>query len=140
MCALEFSGDNLYVGGQFYWAGGKPAYNFSKYYVDPSTAIPVEHAREIPEQFLLSQNYPNPFNPETTIQYQLAEPSIVSIKIFNALGQEIVSLVDDKKPAGYYTVSWNGCDRQNRPVASGIYLYQIQTIQFTQNRKMLLMR
>jgi len=139
--AMSFSGDDLYVGGQFYRAGGKPTYNFSKYYVDPSTAIPVEHAGgEIPDQFLLSQNYPNPFNPETTIRYQLAEPSVVSIKIFNALGQEIVSLVDEKKPAGYFTTAWNGCDKQGRPAASGIYLYQILTEQFTQNRKMLLLR
>jgi len=139
--ALAFSGDDLYVGGQFFWAGDKPAYHFSKYYVDPSTGISVEHTGDaIPERFLLAQNYPNPFNPATTINYQLAEPSAIKITIFNALGQEIAILVDEKKPAGYYTATWNGYDKQNRPVASGIYLYQIRTEQFTQNRKMLLMR
>ena len=99
-----------------------------------------EKANRIPDQSLLSQNYPNPFNPKTTIAYQLAAQSNVTIKIFNIKGEEIVTLVDEIKPAGYYTIPWNGCDQQERSVASGIYLYQIRTEQFTQNRKMLLMR
>jgi len=93
-----------------------------------------------PNGYFLSQNYPNPFNPETNIQYLLTKPSFVTIKIFNALGQEITTLFQGNKPAGDDTILWNGCDWSGNPVASGIYFYQIEIGQFTQSRKMLLLR
>jgi hypothetical protein len=76
----------------------------------------------VPNSFVVSQNYPNPFNSSTTINYQLPEDSQVSIKIYNAVGQEIRTLADEYKTAGYYTVSWNGRDQADNPVVSGIYL------------------
>ena len=73
-----------------------------------------------PEKFELFQNYPNPFNPSTTISYQLPADSKVRITIYNTLGQEITTLFDGIRSAGYYQEVWNA-----RSVASGMYIYQI---------------
>jgi len=73
-----------------------------------------------PEHFELFQNYPNPFNPTTTISYQLPRDSRVSLKIFNLLGQEVASLVDENRLAGYHEEHWDA-----RGFASGIYIYQL---------------
>jgi hypothetical protein len=68
----------------------------------------------------LSKNYPNPFNPTTTIDYQLASPGYVRMVIYNSLGQEITTLVDEKKDVGYYSFKWNAGD-----AASGLYFVRI---------------
>lgn len=90
---------------------------------------------EIPDIFELSQNYPNPFNPGTVIEYRLAEGSHVTLKIFNSLGQEIEILVDEFKEAGSYSISYI---TNNLP--SGVYLYQIQAGNFSDTKKMILLR
>ncbi|MBT8391208.1 MAG: T9SS type A sorting domain-containing protein, partial [Ignavibacteria bacterium] len=86
-------------------------------------------------EFVLEQNYPNPFNPITKINFQLAEISFVKIVIFDALGREIVTLVNQEKPAGKYEVEW---DASEEP--SGIYYYMLKTDEFTQTKKMILMK
>ena len=73
-------------------------------------------ALEIPKSFLLGQNYPNPFNPQTTVSYQVAEPSHVSIAIWNVLGEQVAKLVDENQDAGYYEQTWDGSNS-----SSGIY-------------------
>lgn len=73
-----------------------------------------------PETFELSQNYPNPFNPATTITFQLPEDARVSLKIFNLLGQEVATLIDGEKQAGYHAQAWNA-----NAFASGMYIYQL---------------
>ncbi|MEX0845986.1 MAG: BspA family leucine-rich repeat surface protein [Balneolaceae bacterium] len=88
-----------------------------------------------PISYNLSQNYPNPFNPTTTFQYQLPKNSIVEIKIFNTNGQLITLLVNEKQPAGIYTV---GFDASN--LSSGIYIYRIKTDNFTKSNKMVLIK
>ncbi len=93
-----------------------------------------------PESFKLSQNYPNPFNPETRISYELSEQTKVVLKVMNLLGQEIRRLVDEEKPAGFYEVTWNGKDSYGRRVASGVYLYRLESKGLVQTRKMLLLR
>ncbi|NOY60606.1 MAG: T9SS type A sorting domain-containing protein [Calditrichaeota bacterium] len=95
---------------------------------------------EKPVSFELSQNYPNPFNALTQIRYQLPEQSVLSIKIYNILGQEVRTLVDGVKEAGYHTVIWNGLDNFNRPVSSGIYYYRFKTATFVQTRKMVFLK
>ncbi len=87
----------------------------------------------IPESNSISQNFPNPFNPTTTIYYGVKEPSNVTIKIFNTLGQEIVTLVNERKNAGYYYAEWNATG-----LPSGIYFYRIQSGNFTESKKMIL--
>ena len=75
-----------------------------------------------PEKFELFQNYPNPFNPVTTISYQLTTISRVTLKVYNLLGQEVVTLVDAEKEAGYQQEIWNASS-----VASGTYVYRLVT-------------
>ncbi len=88
----------------------------------------------------LLQNYPNPFNPTTEICYSLSAPTRVRLTIYNILGQKVTTLVDEKKPAGTYTVYWNGTDDSNHMVATGIYFYQLTTGSQTQSRKMVLLK
>jgi len=90
--------------------------------------------------FELFQNYPNPFNPETNIQYNIPKATNVSLEIYNTLGQKIRTLVKKKQTAGTYQVLWDGKDDEGKPVASGIYIYQIKAGDFVKARKMVLMR
>ncbi len=85
-----------------------------------------EVVSSVPETYELFQNYPNPFNPETTIKYQLSNNSEVTLKIFNMLGQEIITLVDKQQDAGVYSVRWDGKDKFGQKVASGIYIFQLK--------------
>ncbi|MFQ6091463.1 MAG: FlgD immunoglobulin-like domain containing protein [bacterium] len=105
----------------------------------------------VPEEFALSQNYPNPFNPYTEIRYQIPAPSRdgignlrspvhTTLKIYNLLGQEVRTLVDEAKEAGYYTVRWDGRDSAGNEVASGIYFYRIEAGQFQKTKRMLLVK
>jgi hypothetical protein len=81
--------------------------------------------RAIPESFGLEQNHPNPFNPDTEIRYQLAEPGMVRLEIFDMLGREVVSLVDEAQPAGSYAAHWNATDASGIRVPSGMYYCKI---------------
>ena len=95
---------------------------------------PKPAVKQIPEQFGLEQNYPNPFNPSTTISYQLPKVSSVSLSVFNTLGQQVATLVDEKKEPGYYTVRWNAT------VPSGIYFYRLHAGEFVETKKMIHLR
>ena len=88
-----------------------------------------------PSEFLLSQNYPNPFNPSTKIKYSVPQTSQVQIKVFDVLGNEIETLVNEEKPAGTYDITWTAA---NFP--SGVYFYQLKAGEFVQTRKMLLIK
>jgi len=89
---------------------------------------------------LLLQNYPNPFNSTTSIRYQLPKKSEVSLKVYNILGQEIRTLVDQVQRVGVYTVNWDGKDTKGSDVASGLYFYRIQIGHFEQTKKLILLR
>jgi len=97
----------------------------------------------IAETFDLKQNFPNPFNPSTNIQYRISTRSFVSLKVFNILGDEVASLVNEEKDAGIYNVSFNATD-----LSSGMYLYKMQAGNpsagsgqgFVETRKMILMK
>jgi len=100
---------------------------------------------ELVKKFSLFQNYPNPFNPETKIQFRvqslkLRDPIPITLKIYNVLGQKVRTLVDERKRAGSYEVIWDGKDDQENEVASGIYFYQLKTEEFSQTRRMVLIR
>jgi hypothetical protein len=88
-----------------------------------------------PFQYELSKNYPNPFNPTTTINYTLAKSGQVTLEVFNMLGQKVKTLVNTKQDAGSYTVQFNAND-----LASGIYLYRLQSEGFMQVHKMVLLK
>jgi len=89
----------------------------------------------VPDAYLLSQNYPNPFNPVTKIKYQLPELSFVTLKVYDVLGSEIMTLVNEEIPVGSYTVEFDAVN-----LSSGIYFYRIQAGGFLQTKKMVLMK
>ncbi len=114
--------------------------------LSPATPTGVTDRGTTPAAFALQQNYPNPFNPSTTIGFNIPASSRVSVKIFNLLGQEVVSLVNGELAAGTHAVLWNGKDNAARSVASGIYFYKLTATpssggqEVTQIRKMILMK
>lgn len=89
----------------------------------------------LPSDYMLSQNFPNPFNPSTTIRYHLPEHLLVTIKIFNILGLEVVTLVNEEKPAGRYDVEFDASN-----LSSGIYFYRLQAGNFVVTKKMIFLR
>ncbi|MCX6165057.1 MAG: T9SS type A sorting domain-containing protein, partial [Ignavibacteriae bacterium] len=96
---------------------------------------PIKPVNNIPKEYSLSQNYPNPFNPVTNIKYQIPVNGFVSLKIYDITGREIANLVKEYKQAGNYTVSFNGSN-----LASSVYFYRIQSGDFMQVKKMVLVK
>ena len=94
----------------------------------------------VPHQFALEQNYPNPFNPETNISFALPKTSHVELVIYNVLGQKVRTLVNQTLEAKVHTVKWDGRDDQGVAVPSGLYFYRLKSQQFTQTKRMLLVR
>ncbi len=95
----------------------------------------VEVEINLPLEYSLDQNYPNPFNPTTTIRYSIPEDNFVSIKLFDILGNEVLTLVNEQRQAGRYEMLFNASN-----IASGVYYYQINSGSFTQTRKLMLMK
>jgi hypothetical protein len=88
-----------------------------------------------PQNFWLNQNYPNPFNPSTSINYQILELSFVTLKVFDVLGREVITLVNEEKPVGNYETKFDATS-----LPSGIYIYRIQARDFIEIKKMILMK
>ena len=93
-----------------------------------------------PKIFTLSQNYPNPFNPVTRLSYDLPEDSFVSITIYDMRGNVVNNLVNANQSSGYKSVRWNATDNLGQPVSAGVYLYSIETKDFRQTKKMILLK
>jgi photosystem II stability/assembly factor-like uncharacterized protein len=100
--------------------------------VSPVTSL-SETPRSVPNGFSLAQNYPNPFNPSTTIRYCLPHKSAVHLTVYNALGQQVATLVEGEKEAGYHEVQFDG-----KNLASGVYFYRLQAGDFVQTRRLVL--
>jgi hypothetical protein len=94
----------------------------------------------LPEEFALHQNYPNPFNPVTTLRYDLPENSMVNIKVYDMLGREVRTLVNQVQDAGFKSIMWDATNDYGKSVSAGIYLYQIQAGDFIQTEKMVLLK
>jgi len=140
--------DSLEIGGTWYYCppfcyNGNPRPN-------PSGSVPDIGACEsplpnpvgvdddisfIPNEFALSQNYPNPFNPATTIKFGLPERSFVELRVYDILGREITTLVNEELDSGYYETNFNAVN-----LSSGIYVYQIKAGDFVNTKKMILMK
>jgi hypothetical protein len=103
--------------------------------IDVSFPIP-----EVPQTTQLLPNYPNPFNSSTVIRYELAEHSPVKLSIFNLLGQNVITLVDRTQSAGRYEILWNGHNQAGISVPSGVYVYNIESGEFFQSKKLILIR
>ncbi|MBN2570832.1 MAG: T9SS type A sorting domain-containing protein [Ignavibacteriales bacterium] len=95
----------------------------------------IDHKNEQVNEFQLFQNYPNPFNPTTMIKYSIAIEGLVELKIYNILGEEITTLINENKNAGNYSIEFNGQD-----LSSGVYFYRIKSGKFTEIKKMILMK
>jgi hypothetical protein len=113
------------------WDQNKGNYLF----LNTSDPVFVSKNESVLEDFILYQNYPNPFNPSTKIKYSIPQSSNVILKVIDVLGNEIVTVVNEEKPAGDYHVEFSG-DR----LASGIYLYQLKAGDFIQSKKMILLK
>ena len=110
------------------------------------TGIGEPQVNAIPETFELSQNFPNPFNPTTTIRFSVPKESFVSLKVYNILGQEVVTIAEEFKSVGTFNAVWNGRNSAGNQVASGMYLYRIEakpadgSQPFTALKKMVLLK
>jgi hypothetical protein len=124
------------VNNKIYVIGGTPDWLTGNGWVwvyDPLTD--VEHEFTPPTEFALEQNFPNPFNPSTKIKYSIPQTSNVVIKVFDIIGNEIETLVNEEKPAGTYELTWYA---ENLP--SGVYFYQLKAGDYVNTKKMILLK
>ncbi len=105
--------------------------NFS----DVVVSVEETLAENVPESYELAQNYPNPFNPTTNIEFDVAQQGKVTLKVFNILGEEVVTVIDKVMPAGHQSVTFDGAS-----LATGVYFYRLEVNDFAQTKKMLLMK
>ncbi len=95
----------------------------------------ASNVNNLPANIFLEQNYPNPFNPKTTIQFTIPKSQFVSMEVYNLLGQKVATLKDEYLNAGMHTVEWNATG-----LASGVYLYRLQAGNYTETKKLILLR
>jgi len=100
----------------------------------------IEGDNLLPIEFGLAQNYPNPFNPETIIKFDIKHRTDVNISIFNILGQKVTTLADSEFEAGHYQATWNGTDDNGKSVSSGMYFYRLEADEFTDTKKMIMLK
>lgn len=98
-----------------------------------------DESYSVPDKYMLFQSYPNPFNPSTTIKYSIPVSDVVRLKVYDILGREVATLVNEYKPSGSYVVEFNAA-AGNRQLASGVYFYQLRTEQYVETKKMVLIR
>ncbi|MFQ6617997.1 MAG: T9SS type A sorting domain-containing protein [Fidelibacterota bacterium] len=145
---VVINGDTAYVGQVISMVQGVFTYSFGTYKIevrgpdDLGTIVGVadNSVLQVPQKFALHQNFPNPFNPETRISFDVPYTSHVKIVIYNVLGQQVRTLVNEIYPAGHHVVNWDGRSGSGRKISAGIYFYRMKTgDQFT-TRKMLLLK
>ena len=103
--------------------------------LDVTDVKKLDDINGVPTEYNLYQNYPNPFNPATNINFAIPKASLVVIKVFDLLGREVETLVNEEKAAGSYNIQFNGSSFSN-----GIYFYRMQAGDFTQTNKMILLK
>jgi hypothetical protein len=108
-------------------------YNFGDF--SPGANDVREIGDLVPMVYDLGQNYPNPFNPSTTIKFSIPEAGIVTLRVFNLLGQEVATLLNSEKTAGVYEASFDAST-----LSSGIYFYTLEAKNFTSTKKMVLLK
>jgi hypothetical protein len=130
------SPDTVFIGStSFTYGGSVLAFFLQSYQSDCYSITESRGDKEYPKEFVLKQNYPNPFNPTTTIRYVIPERALVTIKIYDILGDEITTLVNEEKPIGYYEVEFIASN-----LSSGVYFYKLTAGDFIQTKKMILLR
>ncbi len=135
-------GENLAKNGfhVFFFEWGDSASSINP--ADPTTGFTAKELTIItPDDYILEQNYPNPFNPSTTIRFTLPINKTISLRIYNALGQEVRTLINNQTlTAGSHEIIWDGRDNHGNPVASGMYIYKLEFGNFSKSRKMMLLK
>ncbi len=104
------------------------------------TAVLEDRSEAVPDQLALQQNYPNPFNSGTVIEFALPRAHEVDLRLYNLAGQEVLQLATGAREAGLYSLLWDGTDAQGQLLASGVYLYRLETGDRTLTRSLLLLR
>ncbi len=127
---LQVAGDYIYVSA----SGSNGLYVFQ--YDESINKIIYNSKAIIPSEFSLLQNYPNPFNTGTRINFELSISSRVKITVFNLMGQEVRTLIDQDNSTGYFEVVWDGKDNSGRRLSSGVYLYRMEARDFVQTKRM----
>lgn len=94
----------------------------------------------VPKEFALHQNYPNPFNPTTKIFYDVPKETRVTLKLYNVIGQEVVTLVDEVQSVGYKSIEWDARETDGKEISSGVYFYTMKADDFVMTRKLILIR
>ena len=102
---------------------------------EPSAVKKIE-GTEQPTAYALHQNYPNPFNPTTQIEFELSKASDVTLAVYDVTGKEITVLVEGHKSIGHYKVTWEGRDESGNLLPTGVYIYRLQVVDFTESKKM----
>jgi len=140
--ALAAVDSNIYAGGDFTIIGGKPSYYFAQYAIPQTPQGTGSGGNYSPGQYSLLQNYPNPFNPTTTIGFRIADFEIVTLKIYNVLGQEVASVFENELLApGEHQVKYDASY-----LSSGVYFYRLSidskngSNAYSEVKKMILMR
>ncbi len=145
LTASNYQANNLSSKTNYYWrvksknsSGISSSYSYSgSFNTGSTTAI---HNNELPAQFELSQNYPNPFNPSTTISFSIPNQAFVSLKVFDMLGREVKTLLNQEMVAGKHNLNWNGDNNYGNRVASGTYIYRISAGAIVSTKKMILIK
>ncbi|MDZ7340231.1 MAG: YCF48-related protein [candidate division KSB1 bacterium] len=121
---------------------GNGTFGYRLKQIDANGAVQFSPTREVivPARFVLYQNTPNPFNPETTIQFELAISSQVTLELYNLLGQKVATILDEQKSAGYHKIIWAGKDDWGRPLNSGVYFYRLKAGNFEATKKLVLIK
>ncbi len=126
-------------GGPYGYYSFMPAFRSGFLRYDFQVGIDGDDA-EIPAEFALGRNYPNPFNPETIIEFQLPISAAVTLDVYNLLGQKIITLVSEEREAGYHFVRWEGRNESGEVMPSGVYFYRLTAGDFSDTKKMIMLR
>jgi hypothetical protein len=132
----SYIGENTWDGHQMLFATPLTAAQHAKLGMNPPTGIEPEPSNEVVDNFVLTQNYPNPFNPNTTIEFRIPNKTTVTLKVYNLLGSEVETLIQaENLTAGTYKIPFEAKD-----LTSGVYLYRLITPEFSEAKKMILMK
>ncbi len=130
--AIGFGTSSSYKAGGGFWYGTK--------YTGGMVGVFESHENTTLPEFKLRQNYPNPFNPITTIEFSVPQPSQVTVRVFNILGQEVRKLIDEPMSTGTHEVEWDGTDASGQTASTGIYFYRVRIGEHLKTKKMVMVK
>tara|TARA_A100000164_G_C21782363_1_gene711658 strand:- start:253 stop:1041 length:789 start_codon:yes stop_codon:yes gene_type:complete len=136
----EETDEILYVPVQERYNANDVVGSLTEPYVIDARTLAVGDPGYVPVVFSLAQNYPNPFNPVTKIGYGIAEDAVVTISVYNLIGERVATLVNESKNPGYYFTNWDSKNDLGMPVSAGMYIYQIRAGEYVKSRKLILLK